>query len=354
MSRRLRWLLIAVIALVATAMIGVLVRAARQTDTDQDHDERPPAPAVASAQNAPALVTLDTTTQAREGIRVELISATSMRAELRGTAVILAAGDLAAARNSYFAAAHTNLERDQANVGVAQSQYERVKKLYEQDQNMSLKAMQDAEAAYRSSQAQLATDQQDARLELDVVRQRWGPVVTRWIESNAQELDAIFDQKDFLAQVTFPPGEIATAPAAMSLSLPDGKFVQAKLVSALPQVNPQIQSVSFLYLVPASPELAAGMNLDTEIPVGRLLHGIVVPDSAIVWWQGAAWTYVQTSSNQFSRHAVATNLPVSGGFFLPGDALGPAPRLVTVGGSTLLSQELLVHSQSEGDSDEDD
>ena len=354
MSKRIKYLLIVVIALVAASMIGVLVRAARQTDTDQDQNERSGARALSNTQSAPAMVTLDSTTQAREGIRVEPISATSMRAELQGTAVILAAGDLAAARNSFFAAAHTNLERDQANVAVAQSQYERVKELYEQDQNMSLKAMQDAEAAYRTSQAQLATDQQDARLELDVVRQRWGPVVTGWIESNAQELDAIFDQKDFLAQMTFPPGGIATAPAAMSLSLPGGKYVQAKLVSVLPQVNPQIQSVSFLYLVPASAELAAGMNLDTEISVGRLLHGIVVPDSAIVWWQGAAWTYVQTSSNQFSRHAVPTNLPVGGGFFLPGDAFGPAPRLVTVGGSTLLSQELLVHSQSEGDSDEDE
>jgi hypothetical protein len=358
MRKWLKWSLMSAVALAATATVGVALRAAHRAaanPANQNEEQRTAGTPTASAQSPAALVILNPDEQAREGIRVEPVKATSMRAELQGTAVILGVTDLATARNNYIAAARTRLQRDRANVAVLGSQYQRVKKLYEQDQNMSLKAMQDAESAFRNAQAQLSTDQQDARLQLDVVRQHWGSVVTGWIESSAPELDAVLNQREFLAQFTFSPGDAARPPSALSLALPGNTYARATFVSALPQVNPQIQSVTYLYRVPARPGLAVGMNLSAMVPVGRLLHGSVVPEDAVVWWQGAAWAYQQTAANQFSRRAVPTNLPVAGGYFVPATAIEPGTKLVTAGASTLLSQELLVHSQGEeGGGDDDD
>lgn len=356
MRKWLKWSLIVAVALAATSTVGVALEAAHRTGANQanQNDQRDAAPPNAADQSSTALVTLDPTAQAREGIRVQPVKATSMRAELQGTAVILGVADLATARNSYISAARTQLQRDRANVAVLESQYRRVKKLYEQDQNMSLKAMQDAETAFRNAQAQLATDQQDARLQLDVVRQRWGFIVTGWIESSAPELDAVLDQHEFLAQVTFPPGDAARPPSALSLALPGKTYARAIFVSALPQVNPQIQSVTYLYRVPARAGVAIGMNLSAMLPVGRLLHGSVVPEDAVVWWQGAAWAYQQTAANQFSRRAVPTNIPVAGGYFVPATAIEPGTKLVTTGASTLLSQELLIHNQGEEGGGDDD
>jgi hypothetical protein len=356
MRKWLKWFLIVAVALAATSTVGVALEAAhrtaaRQANQGDRHDAAPPNAAV---QSSPALVTLDPSAQAHEGIRVQPVRSTSMRAELQGTAVILGVADLATARNKYFSAAHTQLQRDRANLAVLKSQYQHVKKLYEQDQNMSLKAMQDAETAFRNAQAQLATDRQDARLQLDVVRQRWGSVVTGWIESSAPELDAVLDQHEFLAQITFPPGDAARPPSALSLALPGKTYARAIFVSVLPQVNPQIQSVTYLYRVPARSGVAIGMNLSAMLPVGRLLHGSVVPEDAVVWWQGAAWAYQQTAAHQFSRRSVPTNIPVPGGYFVPATAIEPGTKLVTTGASTLLSQELLIHSQGEEGGGDDD
>jgi hypothetical protein len=325
MRKWLKWFLIVAVALAATSTVGVALEAAhrtaaRQANQGDRHDAAPPNAAV---QSSPALVTLDPSAQAHEGIRVQPVKTTSMRAELQGTAVILSVSDLATARNK-------------------------------QDQNMSLKAMQDAETAFRNAQAQLATDRQDARLQLDVVRQRWGSVVTGWIESSAPELDAVLDQHEFLAQITFPPGDAARPPSALSLALPGKTYARAIFVSALPQVNPQIQSVTYLYRVPARSGVAIGMNLSAMLPVGRLLHGSVVPEDAVVWWQGAAWAYQQTAAHQFSRRSVPTNIPVPGGYFVPATAIEPGTKLVTTGASTLLSQELLIHSQGEEGGGDDD
>jgi hypothetical protein len=278
-----------------------------------------------------------------------------MRAQLEGFAVALGVTDLVNARNSYFAAARTNLQRDRANLNAAQIEYERVKKLYDENQDMSLKATQDAETAYRAAQAQLDTDRQDAQLQLDVVRQRWGNTVTEWIENDSPALESVLQQRYRFVQVTLPPGEPAGPPATLSIELPRHRFVQARFVSALPQVSAQIQGPNFLYLAPASEGLAVGANIVALIPVGRLSGGTLIPESAVVLWQGDSWVYEQTSSGAFARRPVPTNNPVDGGYFVPESAIPAGSKLATTGASALLSRELLVHSQAdEGDSDDDD
>jgi len=238
-----------------------------------------------------------------------------------------------------YVAARTKLEREQVDLAVSKSEYERVKTLYEENQNMSLSAMQAADAAYRTNQAQVRADEQDARLQLERVRQSWGGVVTDWIERDSPLLERVLEQRAFMAQVIFPPGEVAPPPPALSLRLPGDQLAEMRLVSRLPQVNPQIQGVSFLYLVPVRPGLAVGMNLAVLVPVGRALRGAVVPQSAVMWWQGKAWAYEQTSPTTFTRREVPTGNPISGGYFVPGPEFSRGIRLVIAGAQALLSEE---------------
>ena len=353
MSKSSKWLIAAIFVLIATSMAGLALTSAHRVDP-QDRDDRQTAPSQAPAQTANGVVNLDLQAQSREGIRATAVKPLTTRAQVEGFAVVLGVTDLVNARNGYFAAARTNLQRDRANSDAARIEYERVKKLYDENQNMSLKATQDAETAYRIAQAQLNTDRQDAQLQLDVVRQRWGNTVTAWVESDAAVLESVLQQRDRLVQVTFPAGQVGHPPAAVSLELPSHQFARARFVSALPQVSSQIQSPNFLYLAPQRDDLGIDANLTALAPVGGLFRGSLIPESAVVWWQGEVWVYEQTSAASFARRAVPANDPVSGGYSVPDSVIRPGAKLVTTGASALLSQELLVHSQGdEGDSDDD-
>ncbi len=347
MSKSAKWLVGILIALTVVSVAVVVFTTAHRGDKDEeDQEESVKTPSHVSVENGSTVIILDQQTQGREGIRVAPVTRASMRAELRGTAVLLAVNDLATLRNNYVAA-RTKLQRDQVDLSVSRSQYERTKTLYEENQNMSLKAMQDAEATYRNNQAQVSADVQEAKLQLDTVRQRWGGVIADWIASNRSILDSALEQREFLAQVIFPPGEVAKPPATLSLTTPGNRLVQARFISPLPQVNQQIQGISFLYLVPDQTGLAVGMNLVVLVPVGPRLNGTVVPESAIVWWQGKAWAYLESPANTFTRREVPTDNPLSSGHFVPGSTFPPATKLVTAGAQALLSEEFRSQLKAE-------
>lgn len=346
MSQRMKWLLSALLAVTAVSMIAVVFLAAHRSDSDADEEEAVKSPSHVVVENGCPVLRLSPDTQAREGIRVDPVQQQTRRAELRGMAVLLPAGELAGLRNSYVAA-QAKVARDQLQLKVSRSQYERTRTLYQQNQNTSLKAMEDAQAAYRTGQAEAQADEQEAELQLDAVRLRWGSELAGWVANNNALLAAVLQQRSYLAQVIFPPGEVAGPPARLSLSSPANHLVPARLMGPLPQVNPQIQGVSFLYLVGRRPGLALGMNLVAFVPVGPLLHGSVVPESAVVWWQGKAWAYQETSANTFTRREVPTQNPLPGGYFVPGSAFAPQTKLVTAGAQALLSEEFRGQIQEE-------
>ena len=353
MKKPLKGFVAALLLVAAAFVIAAVFTSAKHSGADQGRKEGVARAAQVSDQNGLAVIRLDLRGQRRADIRMVRLKPTSMRTELNATAVLLAAGGLAMARNNYVVAARTKLERDQAHLNVLRSQYQRVKQLYEENQNMSLKAMQDAETAYGDSEAQLAIDRQDAGLQLDVVRQSWGKAVTDWIAQNQPILEAILQQQDFLLQVVFPSAEVATPPRTLYLHLASGRVVAARFISPFPRVNPAIQGISFLYLVPARPGLAVGMNLLVSVPVGQSVRGTVIPQDAVVWSHGNAWVYEETSANRFTRRMVPTGNPVPNGYFVSGDTFAPGAKIVASGGQALLSEELILSGQGGAEADTD-
>lgn len=353
MKKSLKWLVSPLILVAAALVIAVIITYVEHPGTVQAQKEADATQTSASEHGGHAGVSLDLRTQKREDIRVARLTQVPMQAELSATAVVLSVSDLATTRNSYVAAARTQLERDQAHLSVQRSKYQRVKQLYEENQNMSLKAMQDAETAYRDSEAQLATDKQNSGLQLDVVRQTWGDAVTDWIARNAPILESILQQRDFLVQVVFPPGQVATPPGTLSLHLPSGRIVAARFVSSFPRVNAQIQGINYLYLVSSRPGLAVGMNLAVSVPVGPSLLGTVIPQDAVVWSQGNAWVYEQTSPTTFTRRVVPISNPIPSGYFVSHYTLAPDAKIVISGAQALLSQEMVLSGQGGAGEDTD-
>ena len=102
------------------------------------------------------------------------------------------------------------------------------------------------------------------------------------------------------------------------------------------------------------------MNITVYLPTGANVHGIVIPRSAVIWWQGKAWAYFQKDSTTYIRLEISTANPVQapkgqGGWFVPDTAgeYSESIGVVTKGTQLLLSEEFRSKIQvgEEGDND---
>ena len=353
-SRSMRALLLAV----SVAVLALGGGCRDQASAGQSAGESAQAPSKTPAsqitvENGQTYITLDAATQKRLGFSVAALSSTVTRAQAALPALVLSVQELATARNSYVAA-QAQLQKARLQAGVAAKDYARLKTLNADDKNISDKALLAAEATLHSNEADVSASEQQLNLQAAAIRQEWGPVVAGWVTSGSAQLQRVLEGNEALVQMTLPPsfgpaGSGFAAPRTVSLELPGGAKRQASLVSPFPRLDPRIQGRSFLYRASGQP-LSPGMNLVARLPMGNALHGVVIPASAVVWSEGKAWVYAQVSPERFSRSPIATDVPVENGFFAA-QGLSPGDKIVTVGAQALLSEEMLLHSQSTGGED---
>jgi hypothetical protein len=306
-------------------------------EEEEEEEEAIKSPSRVSVQNGQTVITLDPESQSNIGITVASLKAITAREQVTAPAVILSAQELVNARNSYVAAL-ARLEKARADVEVAQQESERLKALYQDNQNGSQKALQLAQGTLRSNQADALAARQDLALQAAALRQSWGGVIAKWMVDDPPPLDRVFNQHDFLVQVTVAAGIASAAPETIRLELPGSGHTQAELISPFPRVDPRIQGTGFLYIAQNHLGLAPGLNLAARLPVGRLMRGVLVPQQAVVWWQGNAWVYQQTIPDRFVRRRVPDEMPLANGGFIS-EGFSPGDRIVTAGAQALLSEE---------------
>jgi hypothetical protein len=308
-------------------------------------------PAQISTENGQTVLTLDSPTQNRLGLEVATLAATVTRAQATFPAAVLSTQDLAVSRNN-FVAAQAQIQKAHVAAEVARKEYTRLKTLFEQNQNISEKSLQFAEATLEANEADVRVGEQQQTLQESIARQEWGDVATKWAMKGSPELQRILDQSEVLLQMTMPSGPTYGAPKTISLEIPGGTKTEANLVSTFPRVDPRIQGRSFLYVANARPGLNPGINLLAHLSVGSAMKGLIVPTAAVVWSEGKAWVYQQTAADRFARRAVPTDVAVERGFFVA-DGFSPGDKLVIQGAQALLSEELLLHGQGGGETDVD-
>jgi hypothetical protein len=330
------------IASVSLSALLLLAGCNRTPDEGPGEEEAGPrkSPAELSWAEGQAVLTLETTAQKRLGLATTALPASAKRSEIRAPAVVLSVLDLVSSRNSYVAA-QVQLAKSRADAEVARREYSRLKTLFGENQNTSEKSLQAAEAVSKARDADLTAAEQQTALEEAAVRQEWGKIVTQWIVEDSTELQQVLNQRQMLVQITLPAAENVKLPTNVSLELPDSTRTGATMVSPVPRVDPRIQGKSYLYVAPGESGLAPGTNLLAHLAVGARMAGVFVPASAIVWSEGKAWVYQQTTQDRFIRRPVATNLPAENGYFVTG-GLQAGDKVVTEGAQALLSEEALL------------
>ena len=349
MNRFLKWVLGAGIAVAAVAILIVFFLRGRQEAATEAEQEHPRAVASrVSAEGGETFIALDAATQSQNRIETRVLSVTTQRQELRANAVVLAVQNLTELRNTYLSAA-AQVEKAKAALDVSQRAYDRTKQLYDDNQNASGKAVQEAEGARRSDEVSFRAANDALQLNEAIARQTWGEVVSKWLTDGSSAFDRILTQKDLLLQVSFLAGAVAAPPRTASVQSPGGQIQGAGFVSGYPTIDPRIQSPSFLYVTPAAPYLVPGMTLVVLLPTGPQTRGVVLPANAIIWWQGKAWAYVQIAPDRFARREVPTETPILSGFFVS-TGFAPGEKVVIRGAQQLLSEEFRSQTQDLGES----
>jgi biotin carboxyl carrier protein len=137
------------------------------------------------------------------------------------------------------------------------------------------------------------------------------------------------------------PGTLREQPPASIELQPVGsdERVEARLVGAAAEADPITRRPAFLYRAHHS---WAGARPGTPVvgllTTGAPRAGVVIPDRAVVQWEGLTWTYLQRGARRFARVPVPTDRPTAGGWivgapFIPGDTV------VVTGAEQLLSEE---------------
>ena len=307
-------------------------------------------------ENGITTIDLSHSEQVNSGISTTKLIQTFHQAQLTAYGSVVSIEDLAKDVKS-FEADKAQLEKSRESLLVTQKNFERLKSLYEKN----LASEQD----YQASQAGFLSDKADVNSALtnlmsqkSSILEQWGYELSNWIFNDSAKLQRLLSLNDVLIQISLPPDkmEIPT-PVSIFIQSPNGKSskISCRFVSAGHLANLLFQTKT-LYYIASNTSLSGGMNIKANLPVGKNLPGVIVPDSSIVWYQGKPWIYKEISTNKFNRIEVSNDNPVNNGFFVPNSEgiIAPGATIVKNGAQLLLSEELTPAQGSQSGGGDDD
>jgi multidrug efflux pump subunit AcrA (membrane-fusion protein) len=135
------------------------------------------------------------------------------------------------------------------------------------------------------------------------------------------------------------PAEAGRPAERVSLLPAGGTPVEAILIGPAPEADPLTRQPAYLYRSRAGwPGAVPGTPVTTSVPDGAKAEGVLVPDAAVVQWEGLAWTYLRRGPGEYARVRVSTDQPAPGGW-VAGPPLAPGDSVVVTGVQELLSEE---------------
>jgi biotin carboxyl carrier protein len=115
--------------------------------------------------------------------------------------------------------------------------------------------------------------------------------------------------------------------------------IAADLIGPALEADPLTRSPAYLYRANGRwPGAVPGTPVSAIVPGGGKAEGLLVPDGAVVQWEGFAWVYLQREPGSYARVRVPTDRPAPGGW-IAGPPLAVGDTVVLAGVQELLSEE---------------
>lgn len=135
------------------------------------------------------------------------------------------------------------------------------------------------------------------------------------------------------------PADAGRARARLLLSPAVGPRIQATLIGPAPEADPVTRLPAYLYRARSRwPGAVAGTPVSAILPEGGRTTGVLIPDAAVVQWEGLAWAYVRRGPGEYARVRVPTDRPAAGGW-VAGPPLVEGDSVALTGVQELLSEE---------------
>jgi biotin carboxyl carrier protein len=156
-----------------------------------------------------------------------------------------------------------------------------------------------------------------------------------------QSLLEIADYSRPLVRIAWPDRAGDLPPPRLTLGpLGEQTRVDARLVGPAAEADPVTRRPVYLYRAERGwPGALPGTPVLLLVPrAGKAAAGVLVPDSAVVQWEGLAWAYRQRGVGRYERVRVSTERPAPGGW-ITGEPLEAGDTVVVRGAQELLSEE---------------
>ena len=345
---------IAVMALIIAVLTWTLVYFARdelRLDQDRYEDEIGIASTAGEVQGRPA-VRVSGASQAASGISVQPLRSATSEDMLEAYGAVISIQPLLELRGRYLAA-QGEVRARQAALRAAQSEYERMRLLYNDDRNVSEQALRAAESRFHAESAQLVS----ARANVDgldaALRTSWGDAVAGWARNpDSTMLRSLLERRAHLVQISFPfdspAASAARGPLAIAPITGRDKARPARYVSEAPQSEAVLPGQTYFYLADGG-DLRAGTRVVAQVGLGGRQRGVLVPAAAVVWHAGKSWVYVKQEDELFARFPVGATRDLGNGWFQPDGDLKPGDEVVVNGAQLLLSEELKFQIRNENE-----
>lgn len=279
--------------------------------------------------------------QKKTGIRVEAARTVTRRPEFAAYGEVTDLGPLVQLRSRYGGAQSA---RDIASAALIASQHElkRLRLLRKNGAGVPAKQIQQAEARYEGDRARLEAAERQLRAVREEASQQWGPLLAEAaLQNDSGFFNRLLQRKQVLILVGLPADRSLPAGTTTVYIDRNGDRTRARkalLVSPAPQTDAATQGETWYFRAPAG-ELRTGMRLDVWVPQpGPGLSGVNIPASAVVWYAGKPWIYVERQPGRFVRRSVARHTELGNKWFVR-SGIGNGERVVVTGGQMLLSEE---------------
>jgi hypothetical protein len=274
-------------------------------------------------------VKLPVETQRKLGLTVQPLRAAVRTATIPGFARVLDPGPLAQL--------DSDIQSAQVAFAASSAEATRARSLNADDQAVSTKALQAAEAQARADASRLALLRRRVGLE-------WGEGLARL--SDRQRSDLIGELaagRAALVRIDTASGQGQAGLRGVDIDFGALGVFHGAVLGAARAADPRLMSPGLIAKVggKSAGTLSNGLSAPVRLTASGPMRGVVAPRAALLRSGGETWVYVRTAEESFLRKPVEGGLVDPAGLFVAA-GFKPGEQVVTIGSAALFAAETNV------------